>query len=268
LTGRNCALTVRDMGEAASRPALWVESGGSGGPALLLLHGLGANATVWEALRPLLAQQWRGRWLAPDLRGHGRSGHGAPYSFGAHAADVAALLGQGEEVVVLGHSMGGAVAMALASQWFGVAVRQVIAFGVKLVWTAEETAKAQELARAPARWFATREEAIERYLRIAGLAGLVAPDSAAAAIGVVEEGGRFRLAADPRSAAVVGVPIEGVIAAMRAPLRLAAGARDSMVTLEQMRRFDPEAVLLEGLGHNPHVEAPERLWQLVEAALG
>ncbi len=256
------------MAEAVPGPALRVESGGSGSPALLLLHGLGANATVWDGLRPLLARHWPGRWLAPDLRGHGRSEHRAPYSFGAYAADVAALLAQGEEVVVLGHSMGGAVAMALASQWFGVAVRQVIAFGVKLVWTTEETAKAQELARAPARWFATREEAIERYLRVAGLAGLVAPDSAAAAIGVVEEGGRFRLAADPRAAAVVGVPIESVIAAMRAPLHLAAGAHDPMVTLEQMRRFDPAAVLLEGLGHNPHVEAPERLWQLVETMLG
>jgi pimeloyl-ACP methyl ester carboxylesterase len=256
------------MGETAPGPALWVESGGSGSPALLLLHGLGANAAVWDGLRPLLARRWTGRWLAPDLRGHGRSGHGAPYSFGAHAADVAALLGQGDEVVVLGHSMGGAVAMALASQWFGVAVRQVIAFGVKLVWTAEETVKAQELARAPVRWFARREEAIERYLRVAGLAGLVAPDSAATAVGVIEEGGRFRLAADPRGAAVVGVPIESVIAAMRAPLRLAAGTQDPMVTAEQMRRFDPAAVLLEGLGHNPHVEAPERLWQLVEAVLG
>jgi pimeloyl-ACP methyl ester carboxylesterase len=34
-----------------------------------------------------------------------------------------------------------------------------------------------------------------------------------------------------------------------------------------MRRFDSGAVLLEGLGHNPHVEAPERLWQLVETML-
>jgi pimeloyl-ACP methyl ester carboxylesterase len=55
---------------------------------------------------------------------------------------------------------------------------------------------------------------------------------------------------------------------MRAPLRLAAGARDPMVSLEQMRRFDPAAALIEDAGHNPHVEAPERLWRVVEAAFG
>lgn len=255
------------MAERAAGAGLWVESGGSGGPTLLLLHGLGANAAVWDGLRPLIAARWKGRWLAPDLRGHGRSMHRAPYSLGAHAADAAGLFEQGDEVVVLGHSMGGAVAMALASQWFGIAVRAVVAFGVKLSWTAEEIAKARDLARAPARRFATREEAIERHLRVAGLKGLVAPHSPTALAGIVEETEGFRLALDSRANAVVGAPIETVIAAMKAPLRLAAGERDPMVSLDEMRRFDPGAVLLAGLGHSPHVEAPDALWRLVEAAL-
>ena len=247
---------------------LWVESGGAGGPALVMLHGLGATGAVWEKLRPLVAARWPGRWLAPDLRGHGRSPHEMPYSFGTHAADVAALLEAGAEAVVLGHSMGGAVAMTLASGWFGLRVRRVVAFGVKLVWTAEEIAKAQELARAPIRWFGTRDEAIERHLRISGLKGLVDPASPAVAAGVVEDGGRFRLAADPAISGVVGPAIEDVVAAMRAPLRLAAGERDPMVTLAQMRRLDRDAVLLPGAGHNPHVEAPELVWRLLDDGLG
>ncbi len=251
----------------APGPALWVESGGAGKPVLLMLHGLGANATVWQRLRPLVEAHWRGRWLAPDLRGHGRSGHAAPYGMAMHAADVAGLLDTDEEVIILGHSMGGGVAMTLAGGWFGVKVRQVIAFGVKLIWTAEELAKARELARAPVRWFATRDEAIERYLRVSGLKGLIDAASPEAAVGVVAEQGRFRLAADPRVNAVVGSPIETVIAALRAPLRLAAGARDPMVTLEQMRRFDPQAAIIADAGHNPHVEAPEKLWRAVEDAL-
>jgi pimeloyl-ACP methyl ester carboxylesterase len=255
------------MAQHAPGPALWVESGGSGSPTLLMLHGLGANAAVWERMLPSIEARWPGRWLAPDLRGHGRSAHGAPYSVGTHAADVAQLLLPGEQVVVLGHSMGGAVAMTLASHWFGVAVRAVIAFGVKLAWTAEEIGRGRELARAPVRWFATRAEAVERYLLVSGLKDLIDPGSAAVALGIVEDGGRFRLAADPGIANAVGAPIETVIGAMMAPLHLAAGERDPMVSLEQMRQFDPAAKLLPRLGHNPHVEAPEELWRHVEEVL-
>jgi pimeloyl-ACP methyl ester carboxylesterase len=163
--------------------------------------------------------------------------------------------------------MGGAVAMTLASGWFGLRVRAVVAFGVKLVWTEEEVRKARELSRAPTRWFQTRDEAVERYLRVAGLHGLVDPASPSVAVGVVEEHGRYRLAADPRINGVVGPPIEKVVAAMGAPLRLAAGERDPMVTLEQMRRYDPDAAVIEGVGHNPHLEAPDRLWRVIEAAI-
>jgi pimeloyl-ACP methyl ester carboxylesterase len=246
---------------------LWVEEGGGGAPALLLLHGLGANAAVWEKLRPMIEARWRGRWVAPDLPGHGRSPHAPPYSLGRHAAAVAGLFEPGEKVAVLGHSMGGAVAMALASGWFGIEVTCVVAFGVKLVWSDEEIAKARALAQAPARRFATRVEAVERHLRVSGLAGLVDPEGAAAQTGVVVDGDGFRLASDPRISEVVGAPIDKIIAAMRAPLRLAAGARDPMVSLEQMRRFDPAAQLIDNAGHNPHVEAPERLWSMVEDAL-
>jgi pimeloyl-ACP methyl ester carboxylesterase len=271
LTIRGAASTVAADGSGMTRhapgPALWVESGGTGSPSLLMLHGLGANASVWERFRPIVAARWPGRWLAPDLRGHGRSGHGVPYGFGTHAADVAGLFAQGEDVVVLGHSMGGAVAMTLASGWFGVAVRAVIAFGVKLAWTPEQIARARELARAPVRWFATRAEAVERYLLVSGLKGLIDPGSQAAAVGVVEEGGRFRLAADPRVNGIVGVPIERVVGAMMAPLHLAAGERDAMVSQEEMRQFDPAARLLPGLGHNAHIESPEVVWQLVEDVL-
>jgi pimeloyl-ACP methyl ester carboxylesterase len=246
---------------------LWVESGGSGSPTLLLLHGMGAHGAVWQRLLPLVAERWAGRWLAPDLRGHGRSGHVAPYSFGAHAADVAGLLAPNEPVAILGHSMGGVVAMTLASGWFGIDVRAVAAFGVKLVWSDAEIARARELARAPVRWFAARAEAVERHLLVSGLKGLVDPADALAATGVVEEGGRFRLAADPRINDVVGVDIDRFIAAMTAPLHLGAGERDPMVSLAQMQRFDAAAQLLPGLGHNPHVEAPEPLWQFAQSVL-
>jgi pimeloyl-ACP methyl ester carboxylesterase len=243
------------------------EAGGSGSPTLLLLHGVGGNAGVWCNLRRHLASEWPGRWIAPDLRGHGRSFHCAPYSFGAHAADVAALLGSEERVICLGHSMGGVVGIALASGWFGVEVAQVVAIGVKIVWQSEEVAKAQNFARSAVRWFETRDEAVQRFLRATGLARLVDPDSECVARGIQECDGRFRLAMDP-AANLAGDPIEPFIRAMSAPLRLAAGDRDPMVTLDEMRRYDPGATLIEGAGHNAHVEAPERVWALLEQEAG
>ena len=50
----------------APGPALWVESGGTGKPLLLMLHGLGANAAVWQRLLPIVDARWSGRWPLPS----------------------------------------------------------------------------------------------------------------------------------------------------------------------------------------------------------
>lgn len=244
---------------------MWAARGGQGERLLVLLHGMGANASVWEPLLSIVERAWSGRWLAPDLRGHGRSVREGPYGIGAHAADVAALI-EAEAagpVTLVGHSFGGAVAGLLATGWFGPRVSEVAAFGVKIEWTEGEIEKARELARRPAPAFATREEATERYLRISGLAGLAAASSATAAAGVIGEDGRFQVAMDPRAFGAVGPSIAGLLRLAAAPLRLAAGERDPMVTLEQMRRVDPAARVFDGAGHNAHWEAPDLVWSFI-----
>lgn len=76
----------------------------------LLLHGLCSDGATWWRLASELADEG---WLvvAPDLRGHGRSPAAAAYDLETLAAD-AAVLGSGWDVVV-GHSLGGAVAAHL-----------------------------------------------------------------------------------------------------------------------------------------------------------
>ncbi len=244
-------------------------SGGSGGPVLVLLHGIGANAAVWNRMLPVVEGRWPGRWVAADLRGHGRSAHAPPYGYAGFAADVAnALGGQDEETVLFGHSMGGVVAMALATGWFGVTVRHVFAFGVKIGWTLDEVAQMKGLAARPARIFGSRAEAAERYLRVSGLAGLVDADAPEALAGVAEAEGGFRLAADQGVYAAVGPAVGDFYRAANAPVRLAAGEADPMVGLAEMQALDPQAALLPGLGHNCHVEAPERVWELFEETIG
>ena len=245
-----------------------IESGGSGGPLLVLLHGIGGNAAVWRRMLPLVERRWPGRWVAADLRGHGRSAHAPPYGYAGFAADVANVLGAlDEDVVLLGHSMGGVVAMALATGWFGVKVRRVFAFGVKIGWTADEIAQMHGLAARPARVFGSYAEAAERYLRVSGLIGLADPGSPETRAGVAEAEGGFRLAADQRIYAAVGPAVAEFHRAAGAPVRLAAGADDPMVTLAEMQALDPQAALMPGLGHNCHVEAPERVWDLFERTL-
>ena len=248
-----------------SERRIWAARGGDGERLLVLLHGMGANASVWERLLSIVERSWSGRWLAPDLRGHGRSVREGPYGIGAHAADVAALI-EAEApgpVTLVGHSFGGAVAALVATGWFGPRVSGVAAFGVKIEWTEPEIEKARSLAEHPAPAFATREEATERYLRISGLAGLADQSSATAAAGVIAVDGRFQVAMDPRAYGAVGPSIAGLLRLAAVPLRLAAGERDPMVTLEQMQRIDPAAQLFAGVGHNAHWEAPDGVWQFI-----
>ncbi len=246
--------------------ALFAETGGSGDRTLVLLHGLGANASVWTPFKPILEDRWRGRWIAPDLAGHGRSPQGAPYGYAAHAADVARLVGdQDAEIDVVGHSMGGVVGMALATGWFGLRVRRLLAFGVKIAWTDEEVDKLKALAAAPVKWFDDREAAIERYLKVSGLFGLMSPNAPEADIGVVEVGGRFRLAAAPAITAVAGPEVADFFRSAVGEVRLAAGGNDPLVRLEDMTALDPEAVQWPDVGHNVHFEKPELVWNLFES---
>ena len=51
-----------------TRSGIAYASGGSDGPLLLLLHGLGATGAVWTRLLAQFQDAWPGRWAAPDLR--------------------------------------------------------------------------------------------------------------------------------------------------------------------------------------------------------
>jgi pimeloyl-ACP methyl ester carboxylesterase len=238
---------------------LRVLSGGDGDPSLLLLHGLGATGDVWAGWQPVLAERWPGRWLAPDLPGHGGSAPLPEYTFDALAAAVRHLVEPG--TVVLGHSLGGVVGLALAAA--GAPVATVVGLGIKVAWTDEELAKAQSLAQRPVTWFASRDEAAERHQRVSGLAGLLAADDPAVTAGLVQEDGRWRLALDPRAFGVGAPDMAGLVGRSPAAVTLARGEFDPMNNDEQLGQFGVPVVTLPGLGHNAHVESPERCLALL-----
>jgi pimeloyl-ACP methyl ester carboxylesterase len=238
---------------------LRVLSGGVGDPVLLLLHGLGATGDVWAPWQPMLADRWPGRWLAPDLPGHGGSAPLPEYTFDALAAAIRPLVEPG--TVVLGHSLGGVVGLALAAA--GAPVAAVAGLGIKVAWTDEELGKAQALARRPGTWFDSRDEAAARHLRVSGLAGLLGAEDPAVTAGLVQQDGRWRLALDPRAFGVGAPDIAGLLARCPAAATLARGELDPMNTDEQLRQFGVPVVTLPGLGHNAHVENPERCLTLL-----
>lgn len=85
------------------------------GEALVLIHGLGGSAAGWEPQIEAFSSGYR--VIAPDLRGHGSSGHraGEAVSIRAFADDLAALLRglKVEQAHVCGNSMGGMIALEL-----------------------------------------------------------------------------------------------------------------------------------------------------------
>lgn len=84
------------------------------GPHLVILHGLLGSSDNWLTQAKLFAGDYR-VWLV-DLRNHGRSPHSGDMNYDVMAADVLDLLsGHGiTDPVLIGHSMGGKVAMHLA----------------------------------------------------------------------------------------------------------------------------------------------------------
>jgi 3-oxoadipate enol-lactonase len=92
----------------------WYVEHGSGEP-LLLLHGLGSSSDDWLLQIPTFSNRWR--VIAPDLRGHGRTPlPDTTLTIEQMAADMAELLERldARPAHVLGLSMGGCVALALA----------------------------------------------------------------------------------------------------------------------------------------------------------
>jgi pimeloyl-ACP methyl ester carboxylesterase len=235
---------------------LHVRRGGSGEPVLLLLHGLGATADVWRGWEPLLVRRWPGRWMAPDLPGHGRSPFLPRYTFEAFASAVAGAVEPGAHVVVFGHSLGGVVGLALAGGEFGVTVRAVVGLGIKVHWTDDDLDRARAIAQRPVAWFSSPDEAAARYLRVSGLAGLLAVDDPAVDAGLSEQNGRWRLAMDPGAFAAGAPDMPRLLAASRAAVVLARGEHDPMNTDQQLAGLGTHTATLPGLGHSAHVQDP------------
>jgi pimeloyl-ACP methyl ester carboxylesterase len=88
------------------------------GPVVVLIHGITASSSTWSRVMPYLARRFT--VIAPDLIGHGGSAKPrGDYSLGAHACGVRdLLLALGHDrATVVGHSLGGGIAMQFSYQF-------------------------------------------------------------------------------------------------------------------------------------------------------
>ena len=108
-----------------SRRVYYSARGQAEGTPVVFIHGAGGNRLVWGGqLRSLSSAQ---RVVALDLPGHGRSDGPGMACIGSYAQVVAEVLGRlGSAAVLVGHSMGGGVALHLALQWPGLVAGLVL----------------------------------------------------------------------------------------------------------------------------------------------
>jgi pimeloyl-ACP methyl ester carboxylesterase len=91
---------------------------GGDGPVILLIHGITGSSAQWETTMELLESDYT--VIAPDLLGHGESAKPrGDYSLGAYASGLRDLLAWLEvpAATVVGHSLGGGIAMQFAYQF-------------------------------------------------------------------------------------------------------------------------------------------------------
>lgn len=266
-------------------------------PTLVLLHGLGANRHVWDGVARIIEASG-GTVFAPDIRGHGEAPRRRPYTFGAMATDVAEALQRdwgGRPYAVVGHSMGGAVALTLASGWFGPPPVGAATVGVKLRWSDDELARMPDLAARPPREFPDRAGAVEWFMKLAGLYGVLdAGDERienAVKAGVMRSDAELRFTEDVQPArfdppgtasgwrtaqdpATIGVgppDMSGLLPAAKCAVAMAIGQHDPLVApdhhadLATVAATNPYAAgltapfVFDGLGHNAMVEDPQRV---------
>ena len=131
------------------------EWGDPGAPPVLCLHGVMGHGRRFRRL----AEERLGRFrvLAPDLRGHGRSGWEPPWTIAQHVEDLRETLEAAgvEHATVIGHSFGGRLTLELAAA--GVAERSVLLDPA--VWVPPAILLERAERNRPDRSFATEDEA-------------------------------------------------------------------------------------------------------------
>jgi pimeloyl-ACP methyl ester carboxylesterase len=254
------------------------------GPVLLLIHGMAGSAENWrEVIEPLARAH---TVIAPDLPGHGLSEPGGgDYSLGALASglrDLLVTLGH-ERATLVGHSLGGGVAMQFSYQFPELVERLVLVSSgglgpeVSAILRAAALPGADRFIAATAGVGSRVGSALGRGLGAIGLRP--SPDVAEVARGYASlEDRERRTAVLATLRSVVGTRGQRVAASDRLylaetlPLLIVWGARDPIIPVshaEDAHEALPGSRLevFDDVGHLPQLEAPARFVTALERFL-
>lgn len=164
---RTALATRAETGEVVvAGVAIRYRAWGPPGDGLVLVHGGAAHARWWDHIAPLLVEPGGRRVVAIDLSGHGDSAAGPDYSLEGWADEVLAVAQQavaGPAPVIIGHSMGGMVALVAAQRYGGRLGGVVVIDTPVREWTPEELAARERRAFGPLRMYPSLEAGVARF---------------------------------------------------------------------------------------------------------
>jgi 2-succinyl-6-hydroxy-2,4-cyclohexadiene-1-carboxylate synthase len=232
---------------------------------LVLLHGFTQTGASWDRVTAELGERYRP--LAPDIRGHGAAAELRPVSLDAVLSDLVRLAP--DAFALAGYSMGGRIALHAALA-LPARVQRLILIGASpgLADPEERTARREADERLAAQVEVSTIEAFaRRWAQTPVLAGL-APE-------LKERVHHDRLRSTPAglAAALRGLGTGALpslwerLPEIAVPVTLIVGERDHKfrAIAEQMaaRMRDARVEVVAGSGHAVHLEAPERVAELV-----
>ena len=257
------------FGDARACRIRYLVGGPPGADPVVLIHGLGGSAGNWVELAPLLAE--RRRVLVPDLPGHGRSTPLPAAPNLAAYADRVGLVAEREGLLpaaVVGHSLGGVVALRLALRRPDDVRALVLAgsAGIRSATTRVRLAVTMVSLVRPGRYLAAYRGLVARspVLRTLAFGHWGAADPLALSDAAVEGFlAGTRLHTDTLSAAealVLDDPRED-LERLRCPVLILWGARDNQLPMadafEYARRLRAPLRVIADCGHLLIGERPE-----------
>lgn len=239
------------------------------GPPLVILHGLFGSGRNWAGIAKKLSENWR--VLAVDLRNHGASPWDTEMNYGVMAEDVLALVEaeQLEKPVLLGHSMGGKVAMVAAMTDPAALGAMIVADIAPVSYGHSHDSfvtalRSIDLATVKRRVDA--DEILRESVPEAGLRGFLLHN-----LIFEDDGPRWQVnidAIDHNMDALTDFPGEVGAGSYSGPSMFVVGANSDYVTPDHhatIRRLFPEASILvmADAGHWLHAEKPAEFLDLV-----